>query len=85
MGKYFSIDLSYKHIMIFKHSLEQRIANDVSKYNDLMMKEESLLSDEDKAFLNEHMEHVECLNHFVSEMKCVGYSHGINIFGNKYI
>ena len=80
-----SLYLSYKNILILKHSLEKRIENDKDEYETVRALEVNHeLSDETKIFIKEHEEHLRCLDSLIEEMKSVGYRHGKNIFGSKY-
>ncbi|MBU3195669.1 hypothetical protein KPL26_03200 [Clostridium algidicarnis] len=80
----FGLNLSYKNIKILKHSLEQRIEQDEYDYNKLKSLEDNLVTEDGRAFIKEHEEHLKCLEALVEEMKRCGYRHGDNVFGNKY-
>lgn len=86
--KEFCMCLSYKDIKILKHSLEKRIERDKTLYESLKKIKESKITEKDKHFIKDYEEHIKCLEHYVDEMKRVGYlGHGRghrNIFGKKY-
>lgn len=74
----FRVDLSLKNIKILKHSLEQRIERDKELY------ESAKALGKDVDFIKEHEEHLRCLDALIEEMRCSGYMHGSNVFGEKY-
>lgn len=80
----FNLNLSYKNILILKHSLEQRIRQDKDDYNRLKSLEDYLVTEDGRMFIKEHDEHLKCLEALIEEMKSCGYRHGDNIFGDKY-
>ena len=53
------VHMSYKDLCILKHSLRNRVADNVEYYNKLLVKE-SLTAFEEK-FIKEHREHEKCL------------------------
>ncbi len=80
----FNLTLGYRDIFILKHALEKRIENDKCEYEKLKSLNDNLLTEQGKKFIKDHEEHFKCLEAFIEEMKCRGYMHGGNIFGNKY-
>lgn len=80
----FRFHLSFKEVMILKHSLEQRIELNKNEYNRLKVLEGKFITEEEKAFIKEHEEHLKCLESYVKSMQCCGYMHGENVFGEKY-
>lgn len=81
----FTFELSFKDVKIIKHSLEKRIENDKGEYRRLKNMDRSYLTEEGLEFIKNHEEHKQCLNDFIEEMSRVGYNHGINVFGKKYL
>lgn len=56
------VHMSYKDLCILKHSLRNRVANNVDHYNKLTMKRNnSKLTSSEEKFIKEHMEHEKCL------------------------
>lgn len=81
----FVFHLTYKEVMILKHSLEQRIEMNKNEYNRLKGLECEFITEEEKSFIREHEEHLKCLESYVESMQCCGYMHGSNVFGEKYL
>lgn len=78
------LNLSYKNILILKHSLRDRIERSKYDYELLKYLEENKLTKEGKEFIKQHEEHIRCMEGLEEEIKKVGYKHGRNIFGSKY-
>ena len=81
----FNFELTFKNVKIIKHSLEKRIENEKAEYRSLKNMDRSYLTKEGLEFIKNHEEHKQCLNDFIEEMSRVGYNHGINVFGKKYL
>lgn len=83
--------LSYKNILILKHSLEQRIEIHEEIWSKVGkgMTPESPLYDMYLKEEKENEEHKRCLKALIQEMKDGGYRYGggreSNIFGEKYL
>jgi hypothetical protein len=80
----FNLNLSYKNILILKHSLRDRIKKDKGDYEVLKHLGDNKLTEEGKKFIKDHEEHIMCMEALDEEIKCTGYRHGRNIFGSKY-
>lgn len=80
-----NFNLSYKNILILKHSLEKRIESDKEEYETIKALEVNHeLSEETAILVKEHEEHLKCLKDLIDQMKSSGERHGKNIFGSKY-
>lgn len=82
--------LSYKNILILKHSLEQRIEIEKDEIRNIEGLELNLFSDDDmKKMKREHEEHKRCLEALIKAMANGGYRYVAgqesNIFGDKYL
>ena len=80
----FRIELSMKNIKILKHSLEKRIENDENAYQALKKLDSEQLTKENIQLMEDHEEHMKCLEKLIDEIKRTGNKHGVNVFGNKY-
>ncbi len=85
----FSLSLSYKNILILKHSLEQRIEIHESIWEKVgkNMTPENPLYEMYLKEEKENEEHKRCLEALIKEMKRTGYRQCAkkNIFGEKYL
>lgn len=81
----FHVSLSYRDILILKHSIEIRIENDKVDYELLSKLSDNEITEEGKKFIKDYEQHLKCLENLISEIRHIGYKHGSNIFGKKYI
>lgn len=86
----FSLSLSYKNILILKHSLEQRIKGEkmlIDRLEQNGITSESPLYGMYQEYKKENEEHKHCLEALIKEMKHTGYRQCTksNIFGEKYL
>ena len=80
----FGIELSMKDIKILKHSLEKRIKNGENAYQALKKLDSEQLTKENIQLIEDHEEHMKCLEKLIDEIKRTGNKHGVNVFGSKY-
>lgn len=83
------LSLSYKNILILKHSLEERIERHETRWSRLKkyMTSDNPLYEMYLKEEKENEEHKRCLEALIKEMKRTGYRQCAkeNIFGEKYL
>lgn len=66
------VHIKYKDLCILKHSLRNRVINDIDNYNKLLIKRNtSKLTSSEEKFIKEHEEHKRCLERITESVSMI--------------